>query len=99
MPYIAPGRRACIEDDRGLIHPHEIATVGELNFAISRLMAIFASNRVTDGAKPGYSILSEAKAAANDAATEWYRRIMAPYEDKKCAENGDVYGRDFGGEA
>ena len=24
---------------------------------------------------------------------ELYRRMASPYEDKKCAENGDVYGQ------
>jgi len=31
------------------------------------------------------------RAAMNDASDEWYRRKMAPYEDKKIQENGDVY--------
>jgi hypothetical protein len=26
-----------------------------------------------------------------DAAAEFYRRVVAPYEDAKRAENGDVY--------
>ena len=43
---------------------------------------------------PGYDILSEAIGALECAKLELYRRILAPYEDKKLAENGDVYGPD-----
>jgi hypothetical protein len=62
-------------------------SVGNLNYVISRLMCL----RVF-GEGLSYDVLSETHAAAADAADEFKRRIFAPYEDKKCDENGDVYG-------
>jgi hypothetical protein len=60
---------------------------GQLTWAIAVLMDEF----VLSGGIVSYATLSRARAAAQDAADEWYRAVMAPYEDKKRAENGDVY--------
>jgi hypothetical protein len=38
-----------------------------------------------------YATLSEVRVALSDAGTEFYRRIVGPYEDRKAEENGDVY--------
>lgn len=102
MPYIDPARRDVIElAPTGLLAPKEIQTVGELNFAISRLMTAFIKN----SGGVSYGSCAAARAACHDAAEELYRRVVAPYEDKKCLENGDVYGDvhappvDLGGEA
>lgn len=40
----------------------------------------------------GYVELNEVVGALESAKLELYRRIVGPYEDKKSAENGDVYG-------
>ena len=37
-----------------------------------------------------YTTLSDARSSIGDAYDEFYRRKMAPYEDKKIIENGDV---------
>jgi hypothetical protein len=88
MPYIKQGRRDAIELIRtGHIDPREIKTVGELNYAITRLMVWFMVNN----GGISYSNGAAARAAAYDASEELYRRIMADYEDQKKLENGDVY--------
>ena len=62
-------------------------TRGELNFAISVLVDGYLKNK--GGIK--YSHLNEVVGALDCAKLELYRRVAAPYEDKKMEENGDVY--------
>jgi hypothetical protein len=80
MPYIDEIARRSIDDSQSPI------TKGELNYAITRLMVKF----VALGGKR-YHVISDAIAAAQDAADEMKRRVLAPYEDKQCDKNGDVY--------
>jgi hypothetical protein len=61
---------------------------GHLNFFISSLLEGYASNKGVC-----YEVLSETAAQASAAATEFERRVIAPYEDSKIQENGDVYQR------
>lgn len=80
MPYIAQERREALR--------REIATnAGELNFAISTLVNCYLN---TKGVR--YDTLNEAIGVLECAKLELYRRIAAPYEDKKLTQNGDVYG-------
>jgi len=45
----------------------------------------------------GYTTYNEVVGVLECAKLEMYRRAVAPYEDEKIAENGDVYGvRDEG---
>jgi hypothetical protein len=37
-----------------------------------------------------YTNLSEARSALGDAYDEFYRRLMAPYEDKQIEKSGDA---------
>lgn len=84
MPYTSQDRRGTEDDLRAVVHPEW--EQGDLTWAIATLMDEFI---VTHGIS--YAKLSSVRAAAQDAADEWYRRVMAPYEDKKITENGDVY--------
>ena len=78
MPYIKEE-----DKERAEIFP---ATSGELNFAITCLMIDYLSQKGLS-----YTNASETLAQANEAAAEFRRRVLVPYEDKKIAENGDVY--------
>ena len=78
MPYIHPDQRHTALHD-----PH---TSGELNFAITQLI----SRYVTDG-HYSYARLNDVLGALEGAKLEFVRRVVAPYEDRKRAENGDVY--------
>lgn len=84
MPYTPQERRGTEDDLRAVVHPDWAK--GDLTWAISTLMDEFAMTHDIS-----YQNLSDARAAAQDAADEWYRRVMSLYEDKKAAENGDVY--------
>jgi hypothetical protein len=58
---------------------------GELNYAITRIVLNFL------GEQPRYADFNNAVGALECAKLELYRRMVAPYEDFKIAENGDVY--------
>jgi hypothetical protein len=64
---------------------------GELNFAITTLVHEWLDRQVSlhDG-KLGYDFLNTAIGALECAKLELYRRVAAPYEDRKVIENGDV---------
>lgn len=60
------------------------ATVGIFNYVITALA-------VTLTGEPSYFRCAAVRIAMLDAAQEYYRKMVAPYEDRKAAENGDVY--------
>lgn len=81
MPYLLKEDRDNL-DIRGL----KARKGGELNYQISKLLNDFV---VMKGLS--YSTINEAMGAIESAKLEFYRRVAAPYEDKKCIENGEVY--------
>jgi hypothetical protein len=85
MPYTLEAERLQEEELRKIAR--SLMHQGQLTWAISVLMDEY----VLSGGVVGYAQLSRARAAAQDAADEWYRVVMAPYEDAKRAQNGDVY--------
>jgi hypothetical protein len=40
-----------------------------------------------------YAAIADVVTVLETAKLEFYRRVAAPYEDRKVAENGDVYDR------
>jgi hypothetical protein len=62
-----------------------IASAGEFNFIITRLLTAWL------GEHPTYGRFNEAIGVLECAKLELYRRMVAPYEDGKAAINGDVY--------
>ena len=81
MPYIEPGVRPAI--DSGRMVPR---TAGELTYAMTRLALNYVEQKGT-----GFTVFAEVLAALDATAREFYRRVVAPYEDIKISENGDVY--------
>lgn len=85
MPYIKQARRPWLRlDDVDGIVPEN---VGELNFAITTLIKGYVE---THGG-PGYEIYNAMVGVAECVKLEMYRKMIAKYEDLKCAENGEVY--------
>lgn len=80
MPYIAQAAR------QQLASGCRPATVGELNYAITKLVHRFLRDDCES-----YTAYNAAIGVLECAKLELYRRIVAPYEDSKCNENGDVY--------
>jgi len=62
-------------------------TPGELNYAITRVVDEYLIQK--GGIR--YAHLNEVIGALECAKLELYRRVAAPYEDKKITEAGDVY--------
>jgi hypothetical protein len=88
MPYITQGARERVMD--GTFHPmmtESITTTGELNFAITALIDEYIAS--SGGVR--YAVVNDVVGALECAKLELYRRVAAPYEDRKLAENGDVY--------
>jgi uncharacterized protein DUF6899 len=81
MPYITPERR------KAILAGAKPQDAGELNFAITMLV----DDYLKDKGEIRYSHLNEVIGAVDCAKLELYRRVAAPYEDEKIAENGDVY--------
>lgn len=61
-------------------------TPGELNFQITQLLDDYLA---LNGAS--YQSFNDIIGALEGAKLELYRRLVAPYEDEKREENGEVY--------
>jgi hypothetical protein len=80
MPYIDQAIRASLEDGR------RPTKVGELNYIVTRLIDAYL---MVNGLS--YTQINAVIGVLECAKMELYRRIAAPYEDKKSRESGDVY--------
>lgn len=90
MPYIKPEDRAkfLLYADHGAVGIKLSATTaGELQYCIARLVHAYLARK---GAYR-YQDLNDVMGALDGASKEFYRRVVAPYEDDKMRENGDVY--------
>jgi len=83
MPYIT-------QRDRQALRFFNPLTPGELNYAITLLMIGYVK---AHGKK--YEVLNAVVGAVESAKAEFQRRVVAPYEDTKIAENGDVYPKEL----
>jgi len=84
MPYIKQYEREMIDDL--LLLPWEIEpplTSGQLNYLITKVLLETKPKRYAD-----YNNLI---GVLECVKLEMYRQAVAPYEDKKRKENGDVY--------
>lgn len=87
MPYIKKDDRQKFYGPGMLSLEMDAATnAGELNYAVTQLiMAYFELN----GRR--YQQINDIIGALEGAKMEFYRRVVAPYEQEKMKENGDVY--------
>jgi hypothetical protein len=86
MPYIkTEGRERLLNSSlRELLKAPDALGAGELNFLISTLLwSVFEKNRC-------YQKANELLGVLNAVTMEFYRRKVAPYEDLKIEENGDI---------
>ena len=84
MPYITEESRNQI--DEGAFPNNE----GELNYMISSLLDEYLAEYGCN-----YANLNQVVGVLECAKLEIYRRMAAPYEDKKILENGDVYNQSY----
>lgn len=78
MPYIRSEARAV-----AWIRPEG---AGPLCYAISKMVQDY---RIRMG--DSFVTYADILAALEATKLEFYRRVIAPYEDRKCQENGDVF--------
>ena len=90
MPYIEKKlRNYLVESPVGLVKPKD---AGELNFVLTTIVHNFLKRNgsALTGYQARYQDYNDAIGALEGAKLELYRRHIAPYEDKKITENGDV---------
>ncbi len=80
MPYINAGIRESLDGGRKATQP------GELNYQISKLCSEYLGMTGIS-----YTHLNAVIGVLESAKMEIYRRIVAPYEEIKRGEHGEVY--------
>lgn len=88
MPYIKPNDRECFDPHigqliRSLTYNRQW-TAGELNYIISSIVWDLFKD------KQKYQTANDIVGALTNVQLEFYRRMVAPYEDEKISENGDI---------
>lgn len=90
MPYITKGLRRFLEStlenmvkDLKLVARDERA--GTLNYVITKLIVKLYGENIR------YNDIAEITGVLENVKQEYYRRVAAEYENKKCRENDDVY--------
>jgi len=85
MPYIENARRCILNGERIDQVTDEIDSPGELVYVLYRIANDYSEQRT-----PRFMSYLEAWGGLKIAAAELYRRKVAPYEDEKIEENGDI---------
>jgi hypothetical protein len=85
MPYIHQADRNALE-----CGVRKADNPGELNYVFTIYAVEYIQRK---GLK--YQHINDVMGALEGAKQEFYRRLAAPYEDKKIAENGDVYDKEI----
>jgi hypothetical protein len=88
MPYISQDSRAEYNDEiNSLVEKLEAwdndTLSGHLNYIFFRIVALLGKNE-------SYARMATVSSALSEAQAEFRRRIMAPYEDEKIQQNGDI---------
>lgn len=81
MPYINSERRSLLAD--GMMAP---LNTGDLNFALSQVVREYLDRNAKS-----YQTYNDVIGVLEALKLEIYRRLVAPYEDTKIIENGDVF--------
>lgn len=86
MPYIRKEAREALDRNAEDLVARPAVNAGELNYQITKLISDYV---VENGLN--YQRLNDVVGALDGAKAEFQRRVVAPYEDTKIRENGDVY--------
>lgn len=90
MPYIKKERKdhfyVVLDDLKEDMQKIEDLSAGDLNYLITSTIKAYVEVK---GKR--YQTLNDAIGALEGAKLELYRREVAPYENAKLAENGDVF--------
>lgn len=83
MPYIKQENREKLDRIVEQMKEADVVADGDLNY----LLYAYCKRHVS----PSYNNYKNFIGELNQCATEIERRVLAPYEDEKVKENGDVY--------
>jgi hypothetical protein len=84
MPYIMKHVRGAFDKHLKAIGPHT-TDPGDLNYCITVLVHEYLKAH-----GKSYAVMNDCMGVLEAAKLEFYRRIVAPYEDEKIKENGDI---------
>lgn len=84
MPYIKKKQR------NGFTGGGPALDAGELNYLLTLTVIEYVQDHGLS-----YKTLNDVSGALTECLAEFRRRVIAPYEDSKIAENGDVYPEDL----
>jgi len=79
MPYIPKSEKNRVDED------NLITNAGQFNYALNQVISIYIEQNNLN-----YQTMNDIIGAMECAKMELYRRMIAPYEDKKILQNGDV---------
>jgi len=82
MPYITPDERPSFAGHIAQMH---MDSPGDLAFVLFWTCLWYMHNHGRS-----YQTFCEIEGALGGTAREFYRRVTAPYEDKKIEDNGDI---------
>lgn len=86
MPYIKPISRNMLKSTVDAIDFNPPITVGDLNYIITKACKAYMQKQI----HINYQSYNDVIGALECCKLEMYRRSIAPYEDEKIKENGDV---------
>lgn len=85
MPYIKDFNKRLTIDAHIYDLLQEVHNEGDLNYTITKICLVYLSKFSLS-----YAILNTIIGTLSCVLSEFYRRVVAPYEDKKIEENGDI---------
>lgn len=83
MPYISPENQKEFDALISEIAKADIKTAGELNFLFTKLAVRYIA---TNGLR--YQQMNDVMGALDGAKAEFFRRVVAPYENQKAYDAG-----------
>ena len=89
MPYVTGLRRGHLDASitgNAALGVRDMRNAGELTYVLTCII-----ERYREHHEDRYQIFAEIAGALDGAGKEFYRRVVAPYEDEKQRVNGDVY--------
>ena len=87
MPYIKEVNKTMLRSATESITNNPPTTAGELNYVLTRVCLEYLNKQL----QKNYQAYNDVVGALEGCKLEMYRRAVAPYEDSKISENGDVY--------
>ena len=88
MPYIKQDERTPFF--KSLENLPEFNSAGHLNYYLTKVVHKYLDDRRGENYSANYQAMNDVMGALEGCKLELYRQKIAPYEDIKIAENGNV---------